>query len=64
VITKQLESLNRRTRIVKSLLSRECKHEIAKRESVSASYVAHIAQREAIPVCSHARAGHECVKPL
>jgi len=61
--TKRMEELNRRTRIVKALLAGECKYEIAKREGVWPQGVSAIAYREAIEVCTHARAGHHCVKP-
>jgi len=62
--TKQMETKNRHTRIVRALLNKDCSYEIAKREGVSRKQVGHIAKREAIPECTHARAGHECVKPI
>lgn len=61
--TKQMESLNRRNRIVRSLLARACKYEIAKREGITTKYVEYIGNEEGIMRCNHARAGHKCIPP-
>ncbi len=61
--TKRMEEINRKTRILRSLLAGECKYAIALRERVTAKYIEWVGKREAIQYCNHAGVGYKCVKP-